>query len=418
MRKELRWCVGVVVLAATVLPSDAAVHDTMPRLHGVPGRAAGLPQLFMAPSDLSNTWGLIVPRANQVTQQPDVQAPPGGGTAVGAFAVGSSGSPEWEVFVWQRQERGVDAVVRLTTSDMVNYSAPVEVWSSANCGVKGCTSWTVKSVARADSAGKDTGTAPHPYILGVYCTAPSTDIEGVFVMASQDGRSEHSFVATTVRIVSCFACFVRMLTLISIGLEQTNNLPNFHDHDDVNLMWSSVRSEYVDLQIMFDSSHALQFCDNAGSHRRRVITVRNSTDGATWSNDWGCSGPGLQNQSCGGEFIPAGAIVPDSMDPPELQFYRSELLRTRPTWPAISHENAVRPFWVGERLMAHTLLYAPSPVVAPGWGLQPPSCDGSWCVAALCACVIAHTLTRHAVVMARTLPTRGHWARPAGTPLT
>ena len=89
----------------------------------------------------------------------------------------------------------------------------------------------------------------------------------------------------------------------------------------------------------------MKYCDNDDTcSTRRVVSAKTSTDGAAWGPD-------------------APLIVPDSDDPPELQFYRT------------------RPFYVGNtsRLAAHTLQYAPSPsldILGADYGRQPVYCKG------------------------------------------
>ena len=82
------------------------------------------------------------------------------------------------------------------------------------------------------------------------------------------------------------------------------------------------------------------------------MTIRTSTDGATWTGDWGCLDPPRDKpgdpsvrKHCK-KWDEAALIRPDpKLDPPEMQFYR------------------VRPFYIGDtgRLAAHALQYAASP---------------------------------------------------------
>eukprot|EP01049_Picozoa_sp_SAG25_P012303 SAG25_NODE_1641_length_2636_cov_1.946393_2_plen_151_part_00 len=83
-------------------------------------------------------------------------------------------------------------------------------------------------------------------------------------------------------------------------------------------------------------------CRSGGCDRRRVVSAKTSHDGAQWSAD-------------------LGLVVPDSDDPPELEFYR------------------IRPFYVGgtSRIAAHVLQYAPAPsqrILGTAYGRHPSMC--------------------------------------------
>ena len=123
--------------------------------------------------------------------------------------------------------------------------------------------------------------------------------------------------------------------------------PAFEDKDDINVMWSRQSGHFVDMQIT-KQNWTLPYCDNLkGCDHRRVVSARVSPDGGeSWGGDLGLRVPDLED------------------DPPELQFYRT------------------RPFYLGagmggdsNRLLAHTLLYAPSPWVSAAYGRQPPNCQ-------------------------------------------
>jgi hypothetical protein len=86
-----------------------------------------------------------------------------------------------------------------------------------------------------------------------------------------------------------------------------------------------------------------RYCDNGGCNRRRVISAKTSSDGAAWSADM-------------------GLVTPDTLDPPELEFYR------------------MRPFYIGNtsRIGAHVLQYAPAPsqrVLGSSYGRHPSMCQ-------------------------------------------
>lgn len=86
----------------------------------------------------------------------------------------------------------------------------------------------------------------------------------------------------------------------------------------------------------------MKYCDTDPCNIARAVTTKTSSDGVNWSAD-------------------CGAIIPDDLDPPDLQFYR------------------IRPFYVGNtsRIAAHTLLYSPGPpisIVGKSYGRSPPKC--------------------------------------------
>ena len=72
----------------------------------------------------------------------------------------------------------------------------------------------------------------------------------------------------------------------------------------------------------------MKYCDNAGCKYRRMISTRTSATGLRWSNSSTCNQPLTCNNVTGyqqlctspGGWNAAGAVVPDSDDPPELEF--------------------------------------------------------------------------------------------------
>ena len=118
------------------------------------------------------------------------------------------------------------------------------------------------------------------------------------------------------------------------------------DKDDLNIIYNHAApgrpGRFVDMQIVWQN-HTLRYCDNGGCDRRRVVSAKTSSDGASW-------GPDL------------GLVTPDDHDPPELEFYR------------------IRPFYIGgtTRIAAHTLHYAPAPaqrILGAAYGRQPSMCE-------------------------------------------
>jgi hypothetical protein len=92
----------------------------------------------------------------------------------------------------------------------------------------------------------------------------------------------------------------------------------------------------------------MKYCDGnlPGQCQARAVSAKTSQDGANWSPD-------------------IGPLLPDAMDPPELQFYRA------------------RGFYLGggsSRLAAHALQFqnAPSPsILGFGYGRHPAKCKMS-----------------------------------------
>ena len=169
--------------------------------------------------------------------------------------------------------------------------------------------------------------------------------------------------------------------------------PNWYDHDDVHLIYDEARARWVDYQISFQNwktagfaprevecnravspascTQTLKYCDNAGCESRRVVTMRTSNDGYSWSADAGCPGrretkPGDVN-ACPTGYNTSGMIVPSpEQDPPELEYYLIAPFRVPST----------------NRLAAHVLLYAPSPqqILGQRYGLTGGGGKGPSCV--------------------------------------
>ena len=121
----------------------------------------------------------------------------------------------------------------------------------------------------------------------------------------------------------------------------------FHCKDDINFVFQPGFG-LVDFQLFWEKNSTIPggYCDQKCDQRRVLGTlVAGDDSGTTWNYSGFMRLPG----------------TPEENDPPELQFYRS------------------RPFVVpgtrGTRVFSHTLLYAPSPFVAPTYGRQPPACD-------------------------------------------
>ena len=285
-------------------------------------------QLFMHPvEDTVEAWGLITPRitplvraSNGTARGDPVRLPPlhSGNLSTGAQIFGAlptHGEPgSFSVYVQRIAEAtGAGEIVRYRSSDLISW-APLdgEVALRLPLTINGShASWVPKSIA------VDPATGRHVLII----------FDG--------GHRAYVFTAN------------------SSGLQFVPTTPfgepAFVDHDDSNLLFqtepaagsamSDGGGEFVDLQITFQPWKK-KYEDNACMpaylpncvHARRVLAVRRSTDqGLTFSAD----GP---------------IRVPDSSDPPEVEYYR------------------FRPFLLGDsgRRIAMVLLYTPSP-----WNVNP-----------------------------------------------
>ena len=308
------------------------------------------PWLFMDLLDVDNsTWGLVTPRANTV--RPVVPAageprPPPADYATGSQVLAvfpslsptAKGQPQWyEVYVsnatgWEpfttKQppvhptpqprppvEDYTVQLLRFRTTDFSSYSEPESVLRLD--GLKTEEGNTVlKSIARNEKTG----------LMVMMVDLPGRKLlEGSYgTMTSRDGGSSW-------QIATC-----------DTGCIHTP------DKDDLNVLYDTKAEEFVDLQIMWRMNLTMKYCDGnlQGQCQARAVSAKTSTDGANWSPD-------------------IGPLLPDSIDPPELQFYRA------------------RGFYLGggsTRLAAHALQFvnAPGPeILGYGYGRQPPKCKPS-----------------------------------------
>jgi len=87
------------------------------------------------------------------------------------------------------------------------------------------------------------------------------------------------------------------------------------------------------MQIMYENLTAIgldrkvykRYCDNIPIDSRRVVTVRTSSDGRTWTNDWGCLDKHQKSEHCktfNTSAIVGGDADKGGDDPPDLEFYR------------------------------------------------------------------------------------------------
>ena len=101
----------------------------------------------------------------------------------------------------------------------------------------------------------------------------------------------------------------------------------------VNLFYHTPSKTWVDMQIMYENLTAIgldrkvykRYCDNIAIDSRRVVTVRTSSDGRTWTNDWGCLDKHQKSEHCktfNTSAIVGGDADKGGDDPPDLEFYR------------------------------------------------------------------------------------------------
>jgi hypothetical protein len=304
------------------------------------------PQLLMDALDVdSSAWGLVVPTANTV-QPVDPTAPGAARPPPASYSTGSqvlavfpalspakgqqtwydvyvSNATGWEPFIGGSPippppvEDHTVQLLRFRTADFQHYSGPESVLRLD--GLKTEEGNTVlKSIARNEQTGLmvmmvDLPGHKEQQLAGSYGT-----------MVSRDGGSHWSLTTCTTGCI------------------------HKPDKDDLNVLYDTKAGEFVDLQIMWRTNLTLKYGDGnlPGRCEARAVSAKTSTDGANWSPD-------------------IGPLLPDHLDPPELQFYRA------------------RGFYLGggsTRLAAHVLQFtnAPGPeILSYAYGRQPPKCKPS-----------------------------------------
>ena len=101
----------------------------------------------------------------------------------------------------------------------------------------------------------------------------------------------------------------------------------------MNLFYHTPSKTWVDMQIMYENLTAIgldrkvykRYCDNIPIDSRRVVTVRTSSTGRTWTNDWGCLDKHQKSEHCktfNTSAIVGGDADKGGDDPPDLEFYR------------------------------------------------------------------------------------------------
>jgi len=285
------------------------------------------PLLFMDLNDTHDSWGLVWPVAHAVAPNASFHPPPvnysagstvlsviASATEPGSFEVYAENTTGWEPLgepeagdeetapdpAGEAKAEHACALLRYTTSDFVTYSAPHVALRMDLCSGTP----TFKSIARSPA-----GRYVMFYDHGGYGTFTSNDAGMSWAKADTTGVVKP-------------------------------------DKDDLNIIYNTAApgrpGRFVDMQIVWQN-HTLRYCDNGGCEKRRVVSAKTSPDGVAWSAD-------------------LGLIAPDSLDPPELEFYR------------------MRPFYLGHtsRMAAHVLQYAPAPsqdILGTKYGRQPSMCS-------------------------------------------
>lgn len=130
--------------------------------------------------------------------------------------------------------------------------------------------------------------------------------------------------------------------------------PVYHDHDAFCVFWESRGEQFVNVQTTYQTCKK-RYPDNLGDKRRRVLSVRTSSDGVRWNP------PG--DLAFSREPMTSQLWTPDVRDPEELEFYRIV---------AFPHQG---------RYVGILCLYAPSPQIAnTRQGTKHgPGLGGQWC---------------------------------------
>ena len=343
----------------------------------------GLPLLFMDKLDASEPYGRIRAKAASASMMPDLVPPPlnysAGDTIFGAFengggtfevwaAVGRPGEPLLTTPLTTASPRAAKSkgvtIYRYTTTDFKSWDEPIAALFLANGSGKrrrrrllDGSIWTVKSIDRSGAAGDP--------------KAPGS----TYLLAASYGSEAHTFIAKDgVLEADSF-----------VPSDKSLKTPNFKDHDDVNLIYAragAVSDQWADMQIMYET-YDKRYCDNVKG-ARRVVSVRNSTDGTTFSNDWGCLDKPQKSEHCS-TFNTTAMVRPNDAariaqgrpadeDPPELEFYRIRAFYLPGTKRGPDDPG---------RLVAHALMYVPSPtaaIMSPDYGRQPLwYCKGGCC---------------------------------------
>lgn len=321
----------LILMVSTAMVTWLGSAEQTPRVEAGSQSGGSLfePLLFLDLNDTADRSGLLVPVAGTVSANASYQAPPlpyelgslvvatiASQSQPGVFEVYAENTTGWEPLAqapsgdpaavatqgagrYRTQGHHDCTLLRYTTVDFVHYSKPHVALSIPDCSGTP----TMKSIARSPQ--------------GVYA---------MFTVGGGDGNS-HTYTSHDAGM--------------SWQIGATSGVAK-PDKDDLNLIFNQGR--FVDMQIVWQN-HTLQYCDNGGCDRRRVISAKVSGDGINWGPD-------------------APYITPDPvLDPPELQFYR------------------MRPFYIGQtsRLAAHVLQYAPAPsqqILGEAYGRQPSMCVG------------------------------------------
>jgi hypothetical protein len=88
--------------------------------------------------------------------------------------------------------------------------------------------------------------------------------------------------------------------------------PIYYGQDALHVMWDPKSGDYFCYQVNFQPWNK-KYPDNA-QQGRRVITIRRSHDGATWTPEW-------NDWTLGPDFPKELMLTPDANDPVDLEFY-------------------------------------------------------------------------------------------------
>jgi hypothetical protein len=217
---------------------------------------------------------------------------------------------------------------RFTTKDFKTWSEPVTVAYFPNGSgedddnVRASANQTEDSRTKVRSREMD----------GTVWTLKSMDRTpaGQYLLAGSYGSSVHFFMSDTPP--------TKPNSFYPLNSDRSLKKSNFKDHDDVNLFYHEPSKTWVDMQIMYENITTIgldrtvykRYCDNIPIDTRRVVTVRTSSNGKDWTDDWGCADAKQKSEHCqtfNKSAIVAGDADQGGDDPPDLEFCKPHTLR-------------------------------------------------------------------------------------------
>lgn len=267
--------------------------------------------LFMEPQDISDVRGRIQFVANSLQPSDDWQVPPG--RKIGLFEIENgyvlftSRNDKDKVDDRDQGSRGSLYLYRYTTADFRHYQGGDVVlkltpeMAQPEMGERhGWNSYC--AMGRNPETGE--------YLFLAYATGKGGVPNGANLFLSRDG----------------------------IQWRQTNHFtPNYYDHDCCGIVWSSQSQKWVICQTSYQGWQK-HIPDNIGDHKRRVMTLRTSSDAAHWQPIIGFNREGPWRDE-------SEILAPDEFDGPDDEFYM------------------LHPFKYGDRYVGFMGIYAPSPAV-------------------------------------------------------